>query len=112
MITMLAPHARPSLASALLSAAIFLSAMATVAWAQESFKTPDEAVNALVNAARADDQVGIVEVLGPDGVDIVSSGDPVADAAALKRFLAAYDEKHEITMDGDNKATMVIGHDD
>ena len=33
-------------------------------------------------------------VLGPDGDDIVSSGDEVADAATRERFVAAYDARH------------------
>ena len=31
-------------------------------------------------------------------------GDTVADEAAFKRFVAAYDAKHQLTMEGDNKA--------
>jgi hypothetical protein len=89
-----------------------LFVFATVARAQESFRTTEEAFNALVNAARAEDRDGIVAILGPDGEDIVSSGDAVADAAALKRFLAAYDAKHEVTMEGDSKATLIIGQED
>ena len=53
-----------------------------------------------------------VTVLGPDGVDIVSSGDPVADATTREKFVAAYDAKHQITMEGDNKAIVVIGQED
>lgn len=80
--------------------------------AQQAFKTPDEAASALAGAAKAGDPKAIVTVLGPDGDDIVSSGDPVADAATRDKFLAAYDAKHQITMEGDNKAIMVIGNDD
>ena len=54
----------------------------------------------------------IVTVLGPDGEDIVSSGDEVADAATRQKFVAAYDAKHQIAMEGDNKAIMVIGQED
>ena len=51
-------------------------------------------------------------VLGAKAADIVSSGDPVADDDARKQFIAAFDAKHQITMDGDSKATMVIGQND
>jgi hypothetical protein len=80
--------------------------------AQQAFKTPDEAASALVGAAKAGDPKAIVTVLGPDGVDIASSGDPVADAATREKFVAAYNAKHQITMDGDNKAIVVIGQED
>jgi len=54
----------------------------------------------------------ITTVLGPDGDDIVSSGDEVADAATRAKFVTAYDAKHTIAMEGDSKAIMVIGPDD
>ena len=80
--------------------------------AQQAFKTPDEAASALAGAAKAGDPKAIVTVLGPDGADIVSSGDPVADAATREKFVAAYNAKHQITMEGDNKAIVVIGEED
>ena len=80
--------------------------------AQQAFKTPDEAASALASAAKSGDPKAIVSVLGPDGTAIVSSGDEVADAATRQKFLAAYDAKHQITMDGDSKAIMVIGTED
>jgi hypothetical protein len=95
-----------------LTVAAFLCAAASVASAQQTFKTPDEAASALVSAAKTGDRKAIITVLGPDGEDIVTSGDEVADAATREKFIAAYDAKHQIAMDGDNKATMVIGQDD
>jgi len=85
---------------------------ASVAIAQQAFKTPEEAAGALVSAAKAGDMKALVTVLGPDGEDIVSSGDDVADAATREKFVAAYDAKHQIAMEGDNKATIVIGGED
>jgi len=92
-----------------LTAAMLLSASAH---AQQAFKTPDDAAGALAGAAKSGDPKAIVTVLGPDGVDIVSSGDPVADAATRERFVAAYNAKHQITMDGDDKAIVVVGEND
>ena len=92
--------------------AALLCTAVSVASAQQAFKTPDEAASALVSAAKTGDRKAIVTVLGPDGEDIVSSGDEVADAETRQKFVAAYDAKHQIAMDGDNKATMVIGLED
>jgi hypothetical protein len=77
--------------------------------AEEHFKNADEAVNALVSAVKSGDKSAILGVLGPDGRDIVSSGDEVADRATRENFVSAYDAKHTITQDGDSKATLVIG---
>ena len=95
-----------------LTIAAFLCAATSVAMAQQTFKTPEEAATALVNAAKSGDSKSIVTVLGPDGEDIVSSGDEVADAATRAKFIAAYDAKHTIAMEGDSKAVMVVGPDD
>ena len=91
-------------------AALLCSASAAIA--QQAFKTPDEAASALASAAKAGDMKALATVLGPDGDDIVSSGDEVADAATREKFVAAYDARHRIAMEGDDTAIMVIGPDD
>jgi len=94
-----------------LTAAVLMCAMTSVAGAQQSFKTAEEAADALANAVKSGQQ-SILTVLGKDGADIVSSGDDVADAAARQDFVAAYDAKHQVAMEGDSKAVMIIGPDD
>src|SRR4030095_10518479 len=85
------PHTFPSLRwfSVLAVATAFLT-IANGALAQERYRTPDEAVAALINAARAGSPAPLMRVLGPGSDQIVSSGDPVADAFARKRLLDAY----------------------
>src|SRR5690349_20149167 len=78
------------------AAALLVCAIASTASAQQSFKTPDEAVSALVTAAKSGDRQAVLTVLGPGAEDIVSSGDEVADEGVRKEFVAAYDEKHTI----------------
>jgi Protein of unknown function (DUF2950) len=100
-------------AAALMTAGVIaLLAIASAAAAQQSYPTPEEAAAALFSAVRADDQNAELAVLGPDGDDIVSSGDKVADDAIRERFLESYDAKHQITKNGDSKAVLVIGDDD
>jgi hypothetical protein len=81
------------------------------ALAQEQFNTAEEAVDALVGAARAGDAKAIVAVFGPDGEAIVSSGDPVADRNTRENFVAAYDAKHRVEFEGDGTQTLIIGDD-
>jgi hypothetical protein len=94
-----------------LTIATLLCTAASVASAQQAFKTPDEAASAFVSAAKTGDRKAVIKVLGPDGADIISSGDEVADAATRQKFVATYDAKHEIAMEGDSKAIMVIGEE-
>ena len=95
-----------------LIAGVLALAMASVANAQQSFKTADEVADALVSAARAGDRKALLTVLGRDGADIVSSGDPVADASARNRVVEAYDAKHQLVVEGNDKAMLIIGRED
>jgi DUF2950 family protein len=92
--------------------AVLVFATASAASAQRSFVSPDEAMNALVGAVRIADRAAILTMLGREGAGIVSSGDDAADAAERQRFVAAYDAKHRITMDGENKAVAILGLED
>lgn len=93
-----------------LTATVFL-AFATAASAQQAFKTPEQAADALVEAVRSNDMKRMLTVLGRKGADIVSSGDAVADTALRQRFLTAYDAQHQVTKDGESKATLTVGSD-
>ena len=96
----------------LLTAAALAFALASVANAQQFFKTPEEALDALVSAAKSHDRKGVLTVLGPDAADIVSSGDEVADRSDRDRVLEAYDAKHQVVMEGADKAVLVLGNQD
>lgn len=95
-----------------LIAAFFIAASASAAFAQQDYKSPQDAVDALVATARSGDMKAALDVLGEDGEDIISSGDKVSDDAVRARFVASFDKKHQITMNGDNKATLIIGDND
>jgi len=94
---------------ALPPAALLLVASLSIALAQEKYATPDAAGDALVASARSGDEKAALVVLGPGGGDIISSGDKVSDDRVRARFISSYDAKHEIKMQGDNKATLIIG---
>lgn len=79
--------------------------------AQRSFASPEEAVQALVQAVKSKDRAATLAVLGQDASAWISSGDAAADRASIARFVAAYDAKHEIARDGD-RATLTLGDDD
>lgn len=84
----------------------------SAAHAQEKFKSPDEAVAALVAAARADNNRDLMKVLGADGREILFSGDQVADKNQRAAFLIAFDLKHQIVKKGDSAADLVVGSND
>jgi hypothetical protein len=95
-----------------LLAAVWLCVMVPAAGAQQLFQTPEDAGKALAEAAKSGDVRAIMRVLGTEGADLTSSGDPVADTATRKRFLQSYEAKHRIAMDGADKAMLMIGEGD
>ncbi len=58
--------------------------------AQRTFASPAEASAALLEAAKSGDQGALAGIFGPDGKDVLFSGDAVKDKNALEDFVAAY----------------------
>ena len=81
---------------------------------QQRFQSPDAAVRALESAVRATNPAErMLAVLCPDGEGIASSGDPVDDAAARKRFVTALAAKKRIELSDDGAlAILHVGRDD
>lgn len=74
----------------------------------QGFASPEEAVQALATAVRADDVRKLRGIFGSEGDEVLSSGDEVADRQVRQKFLTLYDEKHAIVDEGDGK-TLVLG---
>jgi hypothetical protein len=74
-----------------------------------SFSSPDEAVAALIAAARKSDTTTLRQIFGPGAEEIVTSGDDVADANAREHFLAMYDASHTLEPEGADKVWLQIG---
>jgi hypothetical protein len=79
---------------------------------QLSFATPEEAVQALLLAVRADDIGKLTAIFGPEAEGLITSGDPVADRNDRDRFLAAYTKKNHLGKEGDHQAMLYIGKRD
>lgn len=94
-----------------LCASLTIAPGAAAAGAQRNFASPEEAAMALVQALKANDREATLAVLGKDASSWISSGDAVADRAAVERFISAYDTKHQLVTKG-SKATLMLGADD
>jgi hypothetical protein len=79
---------------------------------QKRFQSPDEAVQALVAASRADDLKTMQVILGPGSEELISSGDSVADNAGRDKFVASYEQKHSLEARTTNTRILHIGADD
>jgi hypothetical protein len=76
---------------------------------QKTFSSPDEASNAFVTAARNNDEKAMLNILGPDGKQIVSSGDETEDAENRANFVARYQEMHRLVKEPDGTIVLYIG---
>jgi hypothetical protein len=76
---------------------------------QQVFHSPEEASAALFAAAQQNDNRALLEILGPAGKDLVSSGDPVEDRKNLDVFVAKYKQMHRVGKKRDGVMVLYIG---
>ena len=98
--------------SAGLGTIVVVALLASASQAQEAYPSPENAAASLAAAVKTGTRSAILKVLGNAGVDIIESGDDVADAEMRQRFVSAYDARNSIKVDGNKKATLILGADD
>jgi len=76
---------------------------------QKTFSSAEEASNALVTAAQSNDEKAMLDILGPDGKQIVSSGDETEDAQSRANFVHRYEQMHRLVKEPDGTTTLYIG---
>ena len=79
---------------------------------QKSFKSPEDAFKALVQAAGNNDIEELSSIFGPEGKDIISSGDAVADRRARERFVKTAGDAVKFSKLDDKTMLPVIGKDE
>jgi hypothetical protein len=98
------------LASVLLTGGtLFVSAASAQTPGQSTFNTPEEAVKALVAAAKDENRTALEKIFGSDYKQLLS-GDPVEDKKDLDNFSAAVQESAQLQQVDATKYTMTAGH--
>jgi Protein of unknown function (DUF2950) len=82
----------------------------TLAVNEQTFASPQDAVNALVAAARNDDTNAMHAIFGPTGRELVSP-DVVQATAGFKLFVQHLTEKTQLITNSDDNLTLEIGAD-
>jgi DUF2950 family protein len=79
-----------------------------------SFDTPQQAADVLVQAAEKFDVVALAQIFGPDGEDIVFSGEFAQDRQHAANFVAEAREKKSVSVDpkSRNRAFLLVGNED
>jgi hypothetical protein len=80
----------------------------------KTFPTPQAAADALINAAETFDVATLDAIFGPDGEDIVHSGEPARDKERVKQFAEQARTKMQVSVDPKTKkrAVIAVGSDD
>jgi hypothetical protein len=104
-------------AAVIIISAMFICALAvgkgyTAAPVQKTFKSPEAAVSAMIDALKRNDSKALLVIFGPGSKDLVSSGDEVADKAAGENVVRHYEEKYMLEQVGKKKVVLHIGSDD
>jgi hypothetical protein len=91
--------------------ALLIIAAACSGGTQRDFASIDDAVAALVGAARSDDTRALVRVLGKEAEPAIDSGDRVQDRNARQRFVRLYEAEHTLSHDSSGVTTLMVGTD-
>lgn len=78
---------------------------------QETFNTPQEAVNALVTAAVSNDTNAMHAIFGPEGRELVSP-DAVQAAESYRMFVQRLKQRVEMITNSDSVICLQIGNDE
>lgn len=77
----------------------------------KTFASAEEAVKALMAAAKSNNDKEMLAIFGPGAKELIFSGDAAADRQRRARFIKAYDEKNRLVQQG-NDMILVIGNED
>src|SRR5262245_49509364 len=79
-----------------------------------TFETPGQAAEALVQATEKYDVPALEEIFGPDGHDLILTGEPARDKEMAEGFAAEAREKMKVSLDPNNKkrAILYVGLED
>ena len=97
------------LAVAILCAGCFPTRSTAQQQGQKTFSSAEDASQSLVTAAQGNDEKTIRDILGPDGKQIISSGDDTEDAQNRANFVQKYQEMHRLVKEPDGTMTLYIG---
>ena len=90
------------------------AAIAAPAAGVMSFDTPQQAADALVEAADKFDVAALVQIFGPGGEDIAFTGEVAQDRKHASDFVAEAREKKSVSVDPKtgNRAYLLVGNED
>jgi len=76
---------------------------------QKTFSSPEDASMALFTVTQSNDEKAMLDILGAEGKQIVSSGDEIEDTQSRVNFVKRYQEMHRLVKEPDGTTVLYIG---
>src|SRR5262245_19424840 len=76
---------------------------------QKTFSSAQDAVRAMISAVRTNDMNQLMAIFGPQGKEILHSGDDVADKHAREEVLKKYDQMRRLVIEPDKTVVIYMG---
>lgn len=79
---------------------------------RKTFNSPDEAGNAFFAAEQSENDQALLAILGTEGKEIISSGDPLEDMDERVGFVVKYQQMHRYIKNANGTTTLYVGSDE
>jgi len=76
---------------------------------QKTFSSAEDASREIVRAVQNNDEKAMLDILGPEGKQIVASGDETEDAINRANFVEKYQEMHRLVKEPNGSTVLYIG---
>jgi Protein of unknown function (DUF2950) len=87
----------------------FLGVVSAQSPAQKMFSSPGQASRALFLAVQSRDEKALLEIFGPDGKEIIFSGDAAEDKNSRDQFVRKYQEMNRLVEEPDGTIRIYVG---
>jgi hypothetical protein len=91
---------------------VLVSCACGVSRGPRMFATPEDAVRALIDAARAARLDDVVAIFGPEGRELIDSADTATTRRNLKVFTVAVAEQWQLVDQGTTSKLLVVGNEE
>jgi hypothetical protein len=90
------------------------TAIAPSATGPQAFESPEKAGEALVDAAEKFDVTSLIRIVGPQGEDLILTGEYAQDRERAQEFAAQARKKKQVALDPktDTRAYLLVGEED
>lgn len=87
----------------------FMGVVSAQSPAQKRFSSPGQASRALFLAVQSNDEKALWEIFGPDGKEIISTGDMAEDRTSREQFVQKFQEMNRLVQEPNGTVRLYVG---